>query len=431
VDFLKFNFSYYDAFNPAARKMYWNQINQKLYSKGVDGWWMDASEPEMPDHDATPENMAHFMTPTFEGPGVANLNAYPLMHTKAVFEGQMKASPDKRVAILTRSAFAGQQKYSTIIWSGDIAGEWNNLKASIPAGLSFSMSGMPYWTTDVGGFWVKRPLKNVDASYRELFTRWYQFGAFCPIFRVHGADTEREIWFFGDENSETYKTQLKFNKLRYRLMPYIYTLNGMVNHQDYTMMRGLAMDFPQDQKVFNIDNQYMFGPSFLVNPVTDKGATQRNVYLPKGNTWVDFWTGKSYAGGQTISAITPLNIIPLYVKSGSIIPFGPDLQYAMEKKADPLELRVYTGSNGSFNLYEDGNTNNDYLKGVYSNIPFTWDEGSQSLTIGERKGAFPEMLKDRTINIVFVDENHGNGDLISNKIDKTIRYSGKAITIKK
>jgi alpha-D-xyloside xylohydrolase len=431
VDFLKFNFSYYDAFNPAARKMYWNQLNQKLYSKGVDAWWMDASEPEMPDHDATPENMAHFMNPTFEGPGVANLNAYPLMHTKAVFEGQMKASPDKRVTILTRSAFAGQQKYSTIIWSGDIAGEWNNLKASIPAGLSFSMSGMPYWTTDVGGFWVKRPFKNVDASYRELFTRWYQFGAFCPIFRVHGADTEREIWFFGDENSETYKTQLKFNKLRYRLMPYIYTLNGMVNHQDYTMMRGLAMDFPQDEKVFNIDNQYMFGPSFLVNPVTDKGATQRKVYLPKGNTWVDFWTGKSYTGGQTISAVTPLNIIPLYVKSGSIIPFGPDLQYAMEKKADPLELRVYIGSNGSFNLYEDGNTNNDYLKGVYSNILFTWDENSQTLTIGDRKGAFPEMIKDRTINIVFVDENHGNGDLISNKIDKTIRYSGKAITIKK
>jgi alpha-D-xyloside xylohydrolase len=197
------------------------------------------------------------------------------------------------------------------------------------------------------------------------------------------------------------------------------------------MMRGLAMDFPQDEKVFNIDNQYMFGPSFLVNPVTDKGATQRNVYLPKGNTWVDFWTGKSYTGGQTISAKTPLNIIPLYVKSGSIIPFGPDLQYAMEKKADPLELRVYTGSNGSFNLYEDGNTNNDYLKGVYSNILFTWDENSQTLTIGDRKGAFPEMIKDRTINIVFVDENHGNGDLISNKIDKTIRYSGKAITIKK
>ncbi len=431
VDFLNFNFSYYDAFNPAARKMYWKQINEKLYSKGVDGWWMDASEPEMPDHDATPENMAHFMNPTFKGPGLANLNAYPLEHSKGVFEGQMQTSPDKRIAILTRSAFAGQQKYSTIVWSGDIAGQWNNLKASIPAGLSFSMSGIPYWTTDIGGFWVKRPSNNKTLAYRELFTRWYQFGAFCPIFRVHGADTEREIWFFGDEKSETYQTQLKFNKLRYRLMPYIYTLNGMLNHDDYTMMRGLAMDFPQDKEVLNIDNQYMFGPSILVNPVTDAGATERKVYLPKGNTWFDFWTAKTFSGGQTISAPAPLNSMPLFIKAGAIIPFGPDLQYAMEKKADPLEIRVYTGANGNFNLYEDGNINNDYLKGVYSNIPFTWNEKAQNLTIGEREGAFPEMLKERKMNIVFVDTTHGNGDLVSQKIDKSVIYNGNAVTIKK
>ena len=431
VDFLKFQYSYYDAFNPAARKMYWKQLNEKLYSKGVDGWWMDASEPELPDHGATPDKIAHFMNPTFEGPGIANLNAYPLMHTKSVFEGQMQTSPDKRVAILTRSAFAGQQKYSTIVWSGDVAGEWNNLKASIPAGLSFSMSGIPYWTTDIGGFWVKSPSNNKTPAYRELFTRWYQFGAFCPIFRVHGADTEKEIWFFGDEKSETYQTQLKFNKLRYRLMPYIYTLNGMVNHQDYTMMRGLAMDFPQDKNVLNIDNQYMFGPSILVNPVTDAGATERKVYLPKGNIWFDFWTGKTHAGGETISAPSPLNSMPLFIKAGAILPFGPDLQFAMEKKADPLEVRVYTGANGRFNLYEDGNTDNDYLKGVYSNIPFTWDENTQTLTIEQRKGSFPEMLKYRTINIVFVDANHGNGDLASLKIDKSVSYNGNTITIKK
>ncbi len=431
VDFLQYNFSYYDAFNPAARKMYWKQINEKLYSKGVDGWWMDASEPELPDHDATPENMAHFMTPTFDGPGIANLNAYPLQHNRGVFEGQVQVSPEKRVAILTRSAFAGQQKYSTIVWSGDIAGEWNNLKASIPAGLSFSMSGIPYWTTDIGGFWVKYPGGHKNPAYKELFTRWYQYGAFCPIFRVHGSDTEKEIWYFGDEKSEAYKTQLKFNKLRYRLMPYIYTLTGMVTQNDYTIMRGLAMDFSNDEKTHNIDNQFMFGPSFLVNPVTDEGATQRKVYLPKGNTWFDFWTGKTYNGGETITADAPLNSIPLFIKAGSIVPFGPDLQYAMEKKTDPLELRVYTGANGSFNLYEDENINNEYLKGVFSNIPFSWDENSQSLTIGQRKGSFPGMLKDRTINIVFVDTNHGSGDLASDKIDKTIRYNGNAVTIKK
>ena len=431
VDFLKFQYSYYDAFNPAARKMYWNQLNEHLYSKGIDAWWMDASEPEMPDHDATPSNMAHLMNPTFEGPGVANLNAYPLMHTKGVFDGQMQTSPDKRVAILTRSAFAGQQKYATVVWSGDIAGEWSNLKASIPAGLSFAMSGMPYWTTDVGGFWAKDPADNKDPAYRELFTRWYQFGAFCPVFRVHGAVTEREIWFFGDEKSDPYQTQLKFDKLRYRLMPYIYTLNGMVYHHDYTIMRGLVMDFPQDEKVRNIKDQFMFGPSILVNPVTKKGETHREVYLPKGNSWFDFWTGETYNGGETITAPAPLNSMPLYIKAGSIIPFGPDLQYALEKKADPLELRVYTGANGSFNLYEDENINNEYLKGVFSTIPFTWDEASKTLTIGERKGSFPGMLNERTINVVFVDANHGNGDLASSKIDKSISYSGNSVTIKK
>ncbi|MGY3054651.1 alpha-D-xyloside xylohydrolase [Pedobacter sp. UYEF25] len=431
VDFLDYNFSYYDAFNPAARKMYWSQINQKLYKKGVDAWWMDAAEPEMPDHDATPENMSHFMNPTFEGPGAANLNAYPLEHTRSVFEGQMQTSPEKRVAILTRSAFAGQQKYSTVIWSGDIAGQWDNLKASIPAGLSFSMSGMPYWTTDIGGFWVKYPGGNKNLAYRELYTRWYQFGAFCPIFRAHGSNTEREIWFFGDENSETYKTQLKFNKLRYRLMPYIYTLNGMVNHQDYTMMRGLVMDFPTDVKVRNIDNQFMFGPSILVNPVTDSAATQRKLYLPKGKGWVDFWTGKTYHGGETINALAPLNEIPLFIKKGAIIPFGPDLQYATEKKTDPLELRVYTGADGSFSLYEDENDNNNYTKGIFSTIRFNWNERNKTLTVGERTGHFAGMLMERTINVVFVDPYHGNGDLRSSKIDKTIKYNGKSISVKK
>ena len=431
VDFLSYNFSYYDAFNPEARKMYWKQLNEKLYSKGVDGWWMDASEPEMPDHDATPDNMAHFMNPTFEGTGFENLNAFPLMHTKGVFEGQMQADPNKRVNILTRSAFAGQQKYSTIVWSGDIAGEWNNLKASIATGLSFSMSGMPYWTTDTGGFWVKYEGGNKNLNYRELYTRWYQFSAFCPIFRAHGSNTEREIWFFGDENSETYKTQLKFNTLRYRLMPYIYTLNGMVNTHDYTMMRALVMDFTKDAKVLDIKDQYMFGPSFMVCPVTESGETNRNVYLPTGTNWVDFWTGKTMQGGQTIKATTPLSEVPLFLKAGSIVTFGPDLQYATEKTADVIELRVYAGADGSFSLYEDDNATNDYLKGKSSSIPFKWDEATKTLTLGKQMGSFDGILKKRTFNIVFVDSTHGTGSLVSSKIDKTVIYTGEEIKVKK
>ncbi|WP_432221113.1 TIM-barrel domain-containing protein [Flavobacterium sp. TMP13] len=431
VDFLQFNFSYYDAFNPEARKMYWKQLNEKLYAKGVDGWWMDAAEPEMPDHDATPDNMAHFMNPTYEGPGFANLNAFPLQHSKGVFEGQMEVDPDKRLAILTRSSFAGQQKYSTIVWSGDIAGEWNNLKASIPAGLSFSMSGIPYWTTDTGGFWVKYKGGNQNPEYRELFTRWYQFSAFCPIFRVHGSDTPREIWFFGDEKSDTYQTQLKFNKLRYRLMPYIYTLNGMLNTHDYTMMRALVMDFANDTKVHDIKDQYMFGPSFMACPVTDYKATKRDVYLPKETKWVDFWTGKTFDGGQTISTVAPLNEMPLYLKAGSIVPFGPDVQYALEKPADTIELRVYTGADGSFSLYEDENTNNNYLKGKSSSIPFQWNETTQTLTIAKRIGSFDGMLKQRTFNIVFVNETNGKGSLVSSKIDKKVTYLGEEIQIKK
>lgn len=431
VDFLKYEYSYYDAFNPEARNMYWDQLNKKLFSKGVDAWWTDASEPEMPDHGATPNQIAHYMNPTFNGPGVANLNAYPLMHNKGVYEGQRQTDPDKRVTLLTRSAFAGQQKYGTIVWSGDIAGEWSALKASIPAGLSLTLSGIPYWTTDIGGFWVKYEGGNQNEAYRELFTRWYQFGAFCPIFRVHGSHTEREIWFFGGENHQSYQTQLKFNKLRYRMMPYIYTLNGMVNQNDYTMMRALVMDFPEDKKVQNIDNQYLFGPSILVNPVTEAGATKREVYLPKGKGWFDFWTGKFYKAGQTISAPAPYDSMPLYIKAGAIIPFGPDLQYASEKLADPLELRVYTGDNGTFNLYEDEGENHNYENGEFSNIPFNWDETSQTLTIGERSGTFKNMLQERTINIVFVDETKGTGDLVSTKIDKTVTYNGKEIKINK
>ena len=406
-------------------------MNENLFSKGVDAWWLDASEPELPDYGPSPDLIAHYMNPTYEGSGVENLNAYPLMTCKGIFEGQRKTNPNKRVCILTRSAFAGSQQYASTIWSGDISGEWSSLKASIPAGLSLALSGIPYWTTDIGGFWVKYKGGNQNAEYRELFTRWYQFGAFCPIFRVHGSSTEREMWYFGDENSTAYKTQLKFNQLRYRLMPYIYSTAGKVTHNHSTIMRALVMDFAKDKKVLNIDDQFMFGPAFMVNPVTEYQATHRKVYLPDSNGWYDFWTGQYFDGGQEINAPAPLESMPLYVKAGSIIPMGPNIQYVSEKEADPIELRVYTGANGKFELYEDEGDNYEYEKGAYSIIPFIWNETSKTLIIGERKGQYKGMLNTRNFRVVFVDKQKGTNHELSNDVDNSVEYNGKEIIIRK
>lgn len=429
VDFMGYHYTYYDAFNPDARKLYWSQINERLFSKGVDAWWLDATEPELPEN-PNPEIMATYMNPTYNGSGVDNLNAFPLMTNRAVYEGQREAAPDQRVCILTRSAFAGQQKYATTVWSGDISGRWDVLKASIPAGLGLCLSGFPYWTTDIGGFWVQYPEGNKNEEYRELFTRWYQYGSFCPIFRVHGSSTEREIWYFGDKSHKAYQTQLKFNKLRYRLMPYIYSLTGMVTHSNYTIMRALVMDFASDNKVLDIDNQFMFGPAMLINPVSEYKATSRSVYLPASAGWYDFWTGSFYDGAQTIVADAPYESMPIFIKAGSIIPMGPNLQYATEKPADPIELRVYTGDNASFVLYEDENDNNNYEKGMFSNIEFKWNEVAQELSIGERIGKFEGMINNRVFNIVFVNrENKKGGDLVLSP-NKIVQYSGQQINVK-
>lgn len=430
IDFLKFKYTYYDAFNPEARKLYWAQINQRLFSKGIDAWWLDASEPELPES-PTPEKMANYMTSDYNKRAVDNLNAYPLMTTQGVYEGQREADPNKRVCILTRSAFAGQQKYGTTVWSGDISGRWEVLKSSIPAGLGLCLSGFPYWTTDIGGFWVHYPGGNNNEEYRELFTRWYQYGSFCPVFRVHGSSTEREIWFFGDESHKAYQTQLKFNKLRYRLMPYIYSLSGMVTQSNYTIMRALVMDFAQDKNALDIDNQFMFGPAMLINPVTEYKATKRNVYLPQSGGWYNFWTGDFQAGAKNIVANAPYESMPIFIKAGSIIPMGPDLQYATEKPAESIELRVYTGNNASFELYEDENDNYNYEKGKFATINFQWDEGTQQLTISDRKGTFEGMLNQRTFNVVFVSPDRKKGGDVELKADKSVRYNGKKIVVAK
>jgi len=586
---------YYDAFNPKGREIYWKQIRDSIYNKGFDAWWLDATEPEL--GNLSSPSIKKLMN-NYLGTGARYLNAYSLMTTEAVYKGQRSESEKQRVFTLTRSAFAGQQRNAAASWSGDITGTWDVFKKQIAGGINLCYTGLPYWTTDIGGFYVfnfEGGCKNKE--YQELFTRWYQFGAFCPLFRVHGSSTPREIYQFGEPGYWAYDTQLKFDNLRYRLMPYIYSTAWMVTNKGYTMMRGLNFDFRTDNKVKDIADEYMFGPSFLVAPVTEclyykdtvsvanrsknipasafttadnkpgltgiyyngkdfetkvltrtdadivfdwgtsnpgegvvydnysvkwdgyvtapetgdyvfityaddgsklwvdgkkliddwtqhgaiynmgkikleankkypikveyneqiggasiclrwitpaqmivnnKLAAQfdpemiknKSVYLPESKGWYDFWSGKKFDGGQTIQVPAPIDIMPLFVKAGSIIPMGPFLQYATEKPADPIELRVYSGGNAEFTIYEDENDNYNYEKGAYATIPVNWDEAAKSLTIGERKGKFSGMIKNRKFNIVLVNENFGTGVEITSKPNQAIEYNGTLQVVK-
>jgi alpha-D-xyloside xylohydrolase len=406
-----------DPFNSEARRVYWQQISKMLFSYGIDGWWLDGSEPEL---NAKPGEYSDFATAL--GQGAKVYNAYPLMLTTSVYQGQRAENNDKRVFILTRSAYAGQQRNAAVTWSGDIRGNWDVFAKQIPAGINFSLSGIPYWNTDTGGFFGIDP---DDSGSRELFTRWFQYSAFCPMFRVHGTGKPKEMWRFDEA---TRKVLIAYDELRYHLLPYIYSVSWKVTHEGYTMMRGLVMDFRQDLKVHNIPNQYLFGPSLMVNPVTKPGATTRSVYLPAGISWTDFWTGKTYAGGKTIETEAPIELMPLFVRGGAIIPYGPSVQYAMEK-ADPIELRIYRGANGSFTLYEDEGDNYNYEKGVYATIPISWNEAKGRLTIGKRHGNFPGMLKERIFRVVWVRLGHGAGISTTEKVDAVIPYSGRTLTV--
>ena len=397
--------TFYDAFNNDARKGFWDLINKKLYSKGVDAWWMDASEPDILSN-VSPEERKALMTPLSLGLTAEYLNAYPLENAKGIYEGQRSVDPNKRVFLLTRSGFAGSQHYAASIWSGDIASRWEDMKAQISAGINFSMSGIPYWTMDIGGFAVERRYENATGEdleeWRELQTRWYQFGAFVPLFRSHGQFPFREIYNVAPEDHPAYKSMLFYNKLRYRLMPYIYTLAGMTYHNDYTIMRGLVMDFPKDSAVKNIGDQFMFGPSLLINPVYNYKARTRTLYLPSESSWYDLYTGKFFKGGHMITVDAPYSRMPVFVKSGSIIPFGPDIEYTQQKPADTLSLFVYTGHNGHFNLYEDEGVNYNYEKGKFSTIPLSWNEQNKTLTIGKREGSFNGMLAKRVFNMTWI-----------------------------
>lgn len=426
--------TFYDPYSKDARELFWKQIENKLFSKGFDAWWLDATEPDIHSNLAETERILR-MGPTALGSASRYLNTYSLMNCKSIYEGQLKAASDRRVFILTRSAFAGQQRYSAATWSGDIATRWYDLKAQIPAGLNFCLSGIPYWTMDIGGFSVEPRFERATGEdleeWRELNTRWFQFGTFCPIFRVHGQFPFREMFHIAPDSHPVYRAMLAYDRLRYRLMPYIYSLTGMVTHNDYTIMRALVMDFGHDKNVYNIGDQFMFGPALLINPVTEYKARSRLVYLPAGAGWYDLKTGKFFPGGQTINADAPYSDIPIFVRAGSILPFGPAIQYTAEKPANPIRLFIYTGANGSFTLYEDENVNNNYEKGAYSLIPLTYDERTGTLTIGARQGRFAGMLNERTFEVVWVDANTPKRLDLEQVPSLSVSYDGNELEIKK
>jgi alpha-D-xyloside xylohydrolase len=434
-DWLGFNNAIYDPFNPDARKEFWKLINKNIYTTGIDAWWMDASEPDVHSN-MPPEVRKEMIGNTFLGAPEINYNAFSLMNAKGIYEGQRSVDPNKRIFMLTRSGFAGLQRYAAATWSGDIGSRWEDLNNQIPAGLNFTMSGLPYWTSDIGGFSVETRYENATGEtleeWRELNARWYQYGVFCPLFRAHGQFPYREIFNIAPEDHPAYKSILFCNKLRYRMMPYIYSLIGQTYHNDYTMMRGLPMDFSSDKKVLNIANQFMFGPAILVNPVTEYKKRSRELYLPSTNGWYNFYTSEFLEGGQTITADAAYEQIPLYVKEGSILPCGPNIEYTSQKSTEPFTIYVYTGKDASFSLYEDENTNYNYEKGKFSNIEFQYKEASKTLTIADRKGSFDGMQKNRAFNIVFIGKNkNATFNLISNANEgQKVKYNGSKLEVK-
>jgi Alpha-glucosidases, family 31 of glycosyl hydrolases len=423
----------YDPYNPTARDIYWNYLNKGVFSFNTDAWWLDSSEP---DHINVKE--ADFDQPTYLGSYRSVVNAFPLEHVGGVYDHQRATTSDKRVCILTRSAFAGQQRYAANSWSGDIVAGWETLQKQIPAALNFSSCGIPYWNADIGGFFLwnyggEKALEN--NAYRELYVRWIQFGTFTPMMRSHGTDAPKEIFRFGKRGDRDFDAIEKYINLRYSLLPYLYSTAWTVTNNAGSIMRPLFFDFANDKAVLDINDEYLFGKSILVAPVVNpmyvssqdgKGTEDysqtksRKVYLPGGSQWFDFWTAEKLNGGQSVDKAAPIDILPLYIKAGSIIPFGPKVQYATEKKWNNLEMRIYPGADGEFVLYEDENDNYNYEKGAYSTITFHWDEKNRILIISDRNGHFPGMLEKRTFVLHLFGEKPAM---------KKITYSGKQIRI--
>lgn len=412
----------YDATNPEARKQYWDNIDTALFQKGVDAWWLDTDEPET---EGQEDNILvdHKL---YLGSGARYANIFPLFHTEGVSEGQQAASGNKRVFILSRSAYAGAQRYGVTAWSGDVLSDWVTFQRQIPAGLNYAISGMPYWTTDIGGFISGGNLN--DPKFRELFVRWFQFGTFSPIFRVHGTrnPSENELWSYGPDAQ---KILTDYDTLRYRLMPYIYSEAWQVTSNHSTLMRPLVMDWRTDVVAQNTGDEYLFGPAILVSPVYTQGVTSRAVYLPQA-AWYDFWTGEKVEGAQHIQADAPLARLPLYVRAGSIVPMGPAMEWATQKPADPIELRIYPGADGHFTFYEDENDNYDYQKGAHATIAIHWDDAAHTITFDARQGTFPGMLAGHTFHVVLVGKDHGVGIGETSTANATINYKGDSLTVK-
>jgi alpha-D-xyloside xylohydrolase len=426
--------TYYDAHNPKARALYWEQARDSLIKRyDWDAWWVDQCEPDNGTLlDA--RRQSNFSV----GKGIDYFNTYSLEHTKGLYKGWRADMPGKRAFFLVRQAFAGQQRNATTLWSSDITCTFASYKSQVPQGINACASGIPYWTSDIGGYHYKWGAPDWSKpENRELFTRWFQFGTFCPIFRIHGKG-ERAL-FSNNWDESTKQILLNFDKLRYRLLPYIYSLAGKVNTENYTLMRSLAFDFRGDSNVYGIPDQYMFGPAFMVCPVTDQlytganansGAKTRKVYLPAATTWYNFWTGETTKGGQTINADAPIDILPLYVKAGSIIPMGPVVEYATQKTNTPTELRIYPGADGQFKVYEDENDNYNYEKGSSATFTISWNNKIKQLTISDTKGQFKGMAKQHSFKMIIVKPGHGVATQVTSDVDKLVTYSGKAISVK-
>ncbi|ELZ15501.1 glycoside hydrolase family 31 [Haloterrigena salina JCM 13891] len=449
--------NYYDVFSEDARELYWNQAEEGLFSHGIDAWWADSTEPYNPDwgleDPLEPEQRLELIASDYKRVfDPAYTNAYSLYQAKGLYEGQRSTTEEKRVLNLTRSGYPGQQRYGAVTWSGDIEATWDRFEKQIADGLQFTATGNPKWTLDIGAFFVEDNTDDEfyangdfdagheDLGYRELYTRWFQFGVFLPLFRSHGTNTPREIWRFGEPGDRIYDTLVKFDELRYRLLPYIYSLAGWETRDEYTMFRHLAFEFREDDRVHEIVDQFMFGPALLVCPVTEPmyygpGSTPlegrakaREVYLPDDATWYDFWTGERYEGGQTILADAPLEKLPLFVRAGSVVPMGPVVQHTDERPDAPWTLRVYPGRDGSFEVYEDAGDGYAYEDGEYAVTPIAWDEPAGKLSIGDREGWFPELTETREFRIVPVERGVGTG-VNEAESRTTVTYDGSETTV--
>ena len=441
----------YSPYQQSARDYYWKCLYEGLVSKGVDAYWVDSSEPDHYQGGEDWEQTNDFIVLNKDDKDNATLNphsletthtwrsmrnVFPLMHASGVYDGHRAQKSElteaKRVMIMTRSGFIGMQRYGAGTWSGDITASWQTLANQIPAALNYSACGIPSWNSDIGGFFNGSFQGPGQDTYNELYCRWIQFGAFCTIMRSHGSGTDRAIYQFGKEGESYYDIINRYIKLRYALLPYIYSTDHHVYNDGFSFMRAMGIAYPTDKATHELKDQFMFGQDILVAPVVQSQAEQRTIYLPKGDKWTDIWTGQQYEGGQKVTRNVDLALMPLYVRQGTIIPWGPDVQYSEQHNWDNLEIRIYPGADGAFTLYEDERDNYNYEQGRFSEIPFTWDEASQTLTIGKRSGEFDGMLQNRTFRIVLVDasDKMGLGIKQSVRFSKEVTYDGAEISVK-